>query len=69
MKLPGYLLQIAGLTMLLTGAWWILQGLGWIGDPESSYIAGQRDWAYIGATVLAIGGFLVTLARKFQRKD
>lgn len=67
MKLPGYLIQIAGLTMLLSGAWWLLQGIGLVGDPGTSYIAGRQQWALIGAGVFAGGGFLLPLSRRFRR--
>lgn len=59
-------MQIAGLTMLLTGAWWVLQGMGWIGDPTESYIAGQQNWAFIGAGVFAAGGAIFGLSRRFR---
>ena len=68
MKLPGFLLQVAGLTMLLTGAWWVLQGMGWIGDPETSYIVGEQRWAFIGAAVFALGGLIFGVSRKFRGK-
>ena len=67
MRPLGLVLQIAGLTMLLTGAWWILQGMGWVGDPQTSYIAGKRNWAFIGAAVFAGGGLAFNYARKFRR--
>ena len=67
MRWPGFLLQIAGLTMLLTGAWWVLQGLGIVGDPQSSFIAGKQQWGYIGAGVFALGGVALSLSRRFRR--
>ena len=66
MRLPGYLLQIGGLTMLLTGAWWVLQGLGVLGDPATSYIAGRQKWAFIGAGVLVAGGLALSASRRFR---
>lgn len=66
MKLPGFLLQILGLTMLLTGAWWVLQGMGWIGDPAHSYIVGRQEWAFGGAAVFALGGIVFGLSRRFR---
>ena len=66
MKLPGFLMQVLGLTMLLTGAWWVLQGMGLAGDPASSYIAGRQEWAFIGAATFALGGVVFGLSRRFR---
>ena len=68
MRLPGLLLQVIGLTMLLTGAWWLLQGMGWVGDPASSYIAGKERWALIGAGVFAAGGLVFGVSRRYRKK-
>lgn len=67
MKFPGYLLQIAGLTMLLTGAWWILQGTGMIGDRADSYIAGEQIWAFVGVGVFVFGGVCLSFSRRFRK--
>ena len=54
--------------MLLTGAWWVLQGMGWVGDPETSYIVGEQRWAFIGAAVFALGGLIFGVSRRDRGK-
>ncbi|WBY15827.1 hypothetical protein PF049_09470 [Erythrobacteraceae bacterium WH01K] len=67
MRAPRFLLQVAGVTLLLTGVWWVLQGAGIIGDPGTSFIAGDRRFLAIGGVAGLIGIALLTYLRKTGR--
>jgi len=64
MRAPRFLLQVAGVTLLLTGIWWVLQGAGLIGDPQTSFIAGDRRFLAIGGVAGLAGIALLAYLRK-----
>lgn len=64
MRAPRFLLQVAGVTLLLTGIWWILQAAGFAGDPASSFIAGDRRFLVIGGIAGLAGIALLAYLRK-----
>jgi len=47
---------VLGALMVLFGGIWIGQGLGYVGG---SFMTGDMKWTYIGAAVLAGGGYLL----------
>ena len=52
------LLTPLGLVMVLLGAVWFAQGVGWLGG---SSMTGETRWAVIGPVVAAIGVILAVL--------
>ncbi len=64
MRAPRFLLQVAGVTLLLTGIWWIFQAAGLAGDPASSFIAGDRRFLIIGGIAGLCGITLLAYRRK-----
>ncbi|GGD07984.1 hypothetical protein [Nocardioides daphniae] len=54
-----------GVLMLISGAVWTFQGLGWIGG---SAMSGVEIWATIGPIVAGLGLALVIVAVKGQPK-
>ena len=57
--------RILGGALLLVGAVWIAQGLGFL---PGSFMTGQRQWALYGALTAGLGAFLLWLgARGGQR--
>ena len=64
MRAPRFLLQVAGVTLLLTGIWWVLQAVGLVGDPATSFIAGNRDFLAIGGLTGVTGIALLALLKR-----
>jgi hypothetical protein len=60
------ILTIVGLGAALIGLFWLLQGLGIIAWPASSFMIGDRVWVTIGSAVSAIGLMLVLLGRRLR---
>ncbi len=58
------LMAVVGVAAILMGALWILQGLGVVRWPASSFMLGDAVWARNGAIAAAIGVVLVWFARK-----
>ena len=58
-------MQVLGVTLILTGAWWVLQGGGVIGDPDRSFIVGDTRFLAFGGAAL-LGG-IVLLVRLGKR--
>ena len=56
--------RVLGTALLLVGAVWIAQGLGWL---PGSFMTGQRQWAAYGAVALALGAFLLWRAARGDR--
>ena len=50
----------AGLVLLVAGAVFFGQGVGWIGG---SFMTGEAKWAAIGAVLVVAGAGLLALAR------
>ncbi|WP_076068703.1 hypothetical protein [Sphingomonas montana] len=47
--------RIVGVAAVLIGALWILQGLGVVRWPASSFMLDARPWAVRGAVMVAMG--------------
>lgn len=58
MKWLGYVL---GALMLLTGAVWVLQGIGWL---PGSFMTGQPEWAVAGAISIVVGAVVLRLTTR-----
>ena len=54
---------IAALAVLM-GLLWIGQGLGIIMWPASSFMLADRQWAYNGAILAAVGLLIIVLVRR-----
>lgn len=59
-----FLLQVAGLALILSGGLWMLQGLGLVMWPVESFMLDQRQWAFYGGITLALGILLFWRAGK-----
>lgn len=59
-----FLLQVAGLALILSGGLWMLQGLGIVMWPSESFMLDQRPWAIYGALALVLGVILFWRAGK-----
>ncbi len=57
------IMVIAGLAVLM-GLLWIGQGLGIIMWPASSFMLADRQWAYNGAILAAVGLLAIVLLRR-----
>ena len=57
-------LLIAGVFAVLMGLLWIGQGLGLIMWPASSFMLADRQWAYNGAILAAVGLLVFVLVRR-----
>jgi hypothetical protein len=51
-----YVLLVVGVSMILAGGVWVLQGTGIL---PGSFMTGQPFWAVMGAIFLVLGGMLV----------
>jgi len=60
-----YVLPIVGGLMSLMGGVWLLQGIGIL---PGSFMTGQRFWAVMGAVFLAVGGLLVLVGFRVNRR-
>ncbi|MDQ3864866.1 MAG: hypothetical protein M3317_15470 [Actinomycetota bacterium] len=59
------MLLIVGGLMILMGGVWTLQGIGVL---PGSFMTGQPLWAVIGAVFLAVGGSLVLVGFRLNRR-
>ena len=57
-------LLIAGIVLIVVGAVWIGQGMGYFPYPASSFMIGDSKWAYAGAAILALGLLLIASSRR-----
>jgi hypothetical protein len=53
-----------GVLMLMVGAVWTLQGLGYLGG---SAMTGERTWAVVGPVVAVVGLVLVVVGSRARR--
>jgi hypothetical protein len=60
------ILTIVGFAVALFGVFWLLQGLGVITWPASSFMIGDQVWVTIGSAVAAIGLMLVLVGRRLR---
>ena len=58
------ILLIVGILLLLSGALWAGQGMGWIMWPKSSFMLADMKWAYIGGATAIVGIALIFYARR-----
>ncbi len=64
MGLVKTLITIVGVLAVLMGLLWIGQGLGIIMWPSSSFMLADRQWAYNGAILAAVGMLVIILVRR-----
>ncbi|WP_374405523.1 hypothetical protein [Pelagerythrobacter sp.] len=67
MKAICFLLQIAGVALILAGGLWALQGLGLVMWPADSFMLADSTWAVRGAVTLLIGVVLFWLGSRWKR--
>ena len=53
-----------GILLVVVGALFLGQGVGWIGG---SSMTGERQWAFIGGALIAVGAGLLFAARLRER--
>lgn len=58
---------VIGLVALSAGLLFVLQGLGWVRWPASSFMLDQREWVWRGA-LLAVAGLLLVLRSSIGRR-
>jgi hypothetical protein len=54
---------ILGVLAALMGLLWIGQGTGLVHWPASSFMIAQKEWAFRGAALVAVGAVLIFLNR------
>ena len=69
MGLVKALVTIVGALAVLMGLLWIGQGLGIIMWPASSFMLADRQWAYNGAILAAVGVLVIVLVRRSGGKS
>ena len=62
-------LAIVGLVIAAFGALFLLQGLGIVRWPASSFMIGRQQWVDNGAAVVVIGLCCVLVARRLGRRQ
>ena len=67
MGLVRILIMVIAVLAILMGLLWIGQGLGIIMWPASSFMLADRQWAYNGAILAAVGLLVVVLLRRSGR--
>ena len=67
MNLVRMLIMVIAVLAILMGLLWIGQGLGIIMWPASSFMLADRQWAYNGAILAAVGLLVVVLLRRSGR--
>ena len=67
MGLVRMLIMVIAVLAILMGLLWIGQGLGIIMWPASSFMLADRQWAYNGAILAAVGLLVVVLLRRSGR--
>jgi hypothetical protein len=60
-----YVLLVVGGLLALVGGVWLLQGVGVL---PGSFMTGQAFWAVVGAVLLAVGGLLVLVSLRLNRR-
>ena len=64
MGLVRMLIMVIAVLAVLMGLLWIGQGLGIIMWPASSFMLADRQWAYNGAILAAVGLLVIVLLRR-----
>lgn len=62
-------LIVAGVVSAATGLLWILQGLGYVQWPASSFMLRRRQWADYGSALAVAGLLMILLARRMGRSN
>lgn len=62
------LILIVGILAILMGLLWIGQGTGVILWPADSFMLADREWAFRGAILAAVGAVLVWLSRRHRTR-
>ena len=57
-------LLTVGILAVLIGLLWIGQGTGLVAWPQSSFMISQRQWAWYGAALAAVGLILIWRGRR-----
>ena len=57
-------IMVIAVLAVLMGLLWIGQGLGIIMWPASSFMLADRQWAYNGAILAAVGLLVIVLLRR-----
>ena len=57
-------LVIVGILLVLVGAIWIGQGVGYFPYPASSFMIDDVKWAYAGGALFVVGLLLIAYARR-----
>ncbi len=60
------ILSVVGLVVALLGILWMLQGLGVVRWPASSFMIGDQVWVTIGSAVAAAGVLLILIGRRLR---
>ncbi|WP_315759928.1 hypothetical protein [Sphingomonas sp. Y38-1Y] len=60
------ILSALGLAVALLGIFWMLQGIGIIRWPSSSFMIGDSVWVTVGSAVSVVGLFLILLGRRLR---
>ena len=61
------LIMVIAVLAVLMGLLWNGQGLGLIMWPASSFMLADRQWAYNGAILAAVGLLVIVLLRRSRR--
>ena len=61
------LIMVIAVLAVLMGLLWIGQGLGIVMWPASSFMLADRQWAYNGAILAAVGLLVIVLLRRSRR--
>lgn len=59
-----FVLQVAGVALMLAGGLWTLQGLGLVMWPAESFMLAERQWAINGTLVFGAGAALFWFASR-----
>jgi hypothetical protein len=64
MGLVRMMIMVIAVLAVLMGLLWIGQGLGIIMWPSTSFMLADRQWAYNGAILAAVGLLVIVLLRR-----
>ena len=67
MAVVRMILMVVAALAVLMGLLWIGQGLGMIMWPSDSFMLADRQWAYNGAILAAVGLIVIALLRRSGR--
>ncbi|MEP3051685.1 MAG: hypothetical protein ABJP48_01720 [Erythrobacter sp.] len=64
-KFAGFLFQVIGVALGLSGGLWMLQGLGFLAWPSGSFMLGKSEWALYGILAIILGGISLKISKGF----